>query len=823
MDKNEISSLYQDESTENTACSDVIRQTNNTIKQMSYFIKLKESLGMSKIIFDIGSNEISAKFRSIDELLKNPDLLTHLSQEIYVSDNNELTWFKVTLRNGKIMNITFVLTLKINWIDIYNKNFNKFDVIHIGYSPDAINTVIAFTVVPYNSFSPEKIKKYFPQLIGKLNNQNKDIGKIICYILTKHINSCSNDNLKYIGEKQGFVKCIDGKTRFCSSNMFRDEVAQYVNKSLISRKRPICYENLNKDITPKLKPLFEEQKQFQLLLLYRIASWFQSFFAKLDIYSDNIFIVKPTSKISATLLVAILKNTSYDSLDAPSIGPNVTPLKLDLENVNDGMVVSIDVYAGDQVKNASKGYDLMINDAAGAKNNSNCVYHISTLISRYADMYFSKEQCCVLQFKDIAINYTPNNFKDALQNLDASIVMRVERECENGRFIEVFNNFVKETKSHILCTLPRSKYFTYIMLLTAFRMYNEWFTPLFSQDIEQYIGEWLCSQEQDSQSMYDAICSEYGKILNHKIADGYFRLVAKEEVTPYDKGTHTVVIDKSERRIYVETADSFTIAQNEMSSVADTDNLTSALYSCGYLPHNAKREKSVRIAAITSDGVPYPLYVHAIKYTLLTQENRQRFELIDKDTFLFKYDEIPEGLLPLVKTIDGRFAGKMLRYEAEESNIYFGTGRTGSGKSWAIAQIIVMLFMLEQHVMVFDVSGSYTKEKLLNMLPTEVVEKLFKFINISSGKDPVPVDLGSLRGCETLPDKKRAIYSVLRAATGPIDKSTSRKLKGFLSEYLKDKSYSVSLSNLCFELKKIRISELKLLIVFALSSLISER
>ena len=74
-------------------------------------------------------------------------------------------------------------------------------------------------------------------------------------------------------------------------------------------------------------------------------------------------------------------------------------------------------------------------------------------------------------------------------------------------------------------------------------------------------------------------------------------------------------------------------------------------------------------------------------------------------------------------------------------------------------------------------------------------------VAIITGMDMIPVDLGSLRGCETLPDKKRAIYSVLRAATGPIDKGTSRKLKGFLSDYLKDKEYSVFLKSLCSELE----------------------
>ncbi|WP_074741993.1 hypothetical protein [Ruminococcus sp. YRD2003] len=539
------------------------------------------------------------------------------------------------------------------------------------------------------------------------------------------------------------------------------------------------------------------------MLLNRLRSWHSSFFAKKDVYSDNTLIVKPSTEVPVALSVAILKNTRYDSLDAPPIGPNIRSLKFDLETVNDGVVVAVDVYAADQVKKAEKGYDMFINDTSGAGGNDKTAHHITALISQWADIYIPPDKRCVLKFSDTTTEYSVETYRTSLKRLDANMILRTEYGCNCGNFIKAFNKHVDEIQNNIPTALPSSKHNTYIMLMTALRIYNEWYSPLFSSDIEQYIVDWLRSQEQEVQPLYDIICSEYGKILNQKIAEGCYRLILKEETTPFDKGSHTIVVDKDERRIYVETADSYDIAKDEMTSIADTDSLTAALYSGGYLPHNAKSEKSVRIAAITSDGTPYPLYVHAIKYTLLTQENRQRFDLIDKEANLFKYEEIPsEGFLPLIKTVDGRFAGKMLRYANEESNIYFGTGRTGSGKSWAIAQILPMLFSLGHIVVVFDVSGSYTKEKLLKMLPAEVVEKLFKFINVGASKEPIPVDLGSLRGCETLPDKKRAIFSVLRAATGAIDKCTSRKLKGFLSDYLTDKEGSVGLNDLCSKLEQ---------------------
>lgn len=780
--------------------------TNPALQTAVELVNIQKRLGLSLTMFDKNLHKISGKFNSMADLLRNPDFIAHLSQELYISNNNEATWFKIKLKNGKLMSITFILTLRINWIKTINKTYYNYDYLIIGYSPGDGNVAAATTAIPSSDVTPEKIVKHFPQLIGQTANNTKEVGKLICYMLSKYLANPNSNSLEYYSYKQGFSKTISGKIQFNPAHMLPIELLPYIPISLRSRQYPICIEQRDgEDMTTILTPLFAGQKELQVLLLFRDACWHQSFFAKKDVYANNTLILKLAATISSDLPVALLKNTRYDSLDVPPIGPNIKPLKFELETVNDGMVVAIDVYAADQVRKAEKGYDLLINDTSVAIGADEAVHHISALISGYADMYFPKDKCCVLNLGDTAVEYSIEAYKSALKRLDENLIVRTERGCNNGNFIKVFNDYVDEIRNNIPDTIPHSKHNTYIMLMTALRIYNEWYTPLFFPDIEQYIQEWLCSQEQEVQPLYDIICSEYGKILNQKIAEGCYRLIMKEETTPFDKGSHTIVVDKDERRIYVETADSFDIAKDEMTSIADTDSLTAALYCGGYLPHNAKDEKSIRIAAISSDGTPYPLYVHAISYKLLTQENKLRFELMDKDANLFKYEEMPrEVFLPLIKTVDGRFAGKMLRYFAEESNIYFGTGRTGSGKSWAIAQILPMLFMLGHIVVVFDVSGSYTKEKLLKMLPTEVVEKLFHFINIGAGydMDMIPVDLGSLRDCETLPEKKRAIYSVLRAATGAIDKSISRKLKGFLSEYLKNKEYSISLNNLCSELER---------------------
>ena len=775
-------------------------------------IKLKESLGVSLIIRDKNLNTISAHINSMADFLHNPELLVQLSQVFFVSDAAGTTWLKFQIKKGRIVSITFLLMFKVNWVKIINRTFSGsgFEFILAGYSPGDETVGASVAVVPEADFSPDRIWKHFKLTIGQTATDMKEVGKLICYILSKYLINPAPDILEYISRKQGFDRTTTNKIQFTPPHLLYDELKPYLPAGLLSRQYPVAAGNEREDITPIIQPIFAEQQELQILLLLRFASWHQFLFARRAVFADNVLILKPSAEISKEQLIALSKNTEYNSLDVPSVGLNIKPLQFALETINDGTAVVIDPFRADQYKKAERGYDLLINDVVGAASNSgDAVHHITVLLSSYADLYIPQDKCCVLTMDGATLDSAPEAIKIALKRLDASLVFHIEHGCNHGDYDKIFSSHLTSIQTNIPETIPPSKRNMYIMLMTALRLFDELYSPLFDTDLEQYIAEWLTSQEQDRPALDDMICSEFGQILNRKIADGSFRLVMKDEVTPFDKSSHTIVVDRNKRCIYVETADTFNIAK-AMQSISDTDKLTSALYSCEYLPHNLRNEKSVRIAAITSGGVPYPLYTHAINYTLLTPENRLRFDLIDKEPYLFRHDEMPKNFLPLVKTIDGRYAGKLLDYEREESNVYFGTGRTGSGKSWALAQMFCMLFMLGHNVVVFDVSGSFTEQKLRRMLPQDVVEQLFCFKHIGADNelDQIPVDLGSLKGCNNLPDKKRVIYSVLSAALGRIDREKAQDtkqrnaIKIFLSDYLKSQTDMVSFDHLISEMRK---------------------
>lgn len=781
--------------------------TDLAAQNMEQLLLLKKLLGIEIEMFDRKLNRVCAKYNSLDQFLGNPETIGRLTQDLYVCDSSKTQWFMLSIRKGKLKSIRSVLSFHVNWINVINKPPGDPVDLIVGYSPGAGcgNTV---TVVPLRDFCPERITKHFPFLIGQNANDTREIGKLLCYVLRHYVDP-GGQKQTYIGKIQGFTKTPTGKIKFSPPLILHSEYQAHLPPALQIRQYPNVGGPSNEDISPVLLPLFKQKKDFQVGLLFRIASWMQFLFAMCDVYANNALLVKTTELISVLLLVALFKNTAYNDLDSPPIGPNIKPLKFALENINDGVALAIDPFAADQLKKGEKGFDLLIQDVSGANGSDSGVHHVPVLITQFADLYIPREKRCILEMNDTVTVYSPADYKTALKRLDAAMIYRLETGCNQGDLVKSFRRHIDEIRASIPASIPVSKHNTYIMLMTALQLYGEFFSPLFDEDIRAHIIKWLIAQDQDPQPLNDRICTEFGIILNRKIADGDYRLIPKEEVTPFAPGSNTIIVDTHKRQIYVHTDDSFAIAKNEMQTISDTDSLTTALYECGYLPHNSRGEKSIRITICNSDDEHQTPYFHAISFKLISRKNLQRFDLLNKQMYLFRRDEMPtEGFLPLIKTVDGRFAGILFRYEVEEQHSYFGTGRSGSGKSWAIAQLLPMLLILGQIVVVLDASGTYKRAKLLRMLPAEVVDRLFRFVQVGNGQDKIPVDLGSLKGCNSLADKKKVIYSLLVAALGKMDldnttdKRKKHALKLFLSDYLKNKTDSVDFTEMLIHMEQ---------------------
>lgn len=741
------------------------------------------------IEFYIGNNGAvqskCSKVISIEKLYTDPELIKQVKGGWFISDSTETYWIYVRISNGRIKEIIPITSIHINVYLIINYKQGSFDFIFLEYSTNAAHTDINSAIITYKNYSPKRIMKELKGTPYISEDGEKLKGALLYYLISRFVTTPTPNTILYIGKIQGWWMTPDYKYRFNSTNNFRKEIIEHLPLAVQCRENPIQSQTAPYENTKELLPMFEDNPPFQIMLLYRIASLCLFFFNEKGIKSDQLLVIHPNQNIPPELICAVLKNTRYDNLNMTPIGPNIKPLKFDIASINDGVLIAMDTFKADQYLKIEKGLNLLLNNLFGAIEDNTESHHVSVIISSYADLQISQNSRCVLEFDNYKTSYIPIQYRNVLRRSDAALVNIIESDYK--KFSKIFYQHLSDAKNNIPDIIPKSKENTYILLITMLRTYNDLFSPLFSVDLENDITNWLAFQEKDARSLDDIICSEFADALNKKIDDGYFNLVLKEEVTPFDRGSHTMIVDPEERRVYIETEESFNIVKNDMNSISDTDKLTTALANENYLHVNVHNSKCHKLATIDSNDKPHQLYSHGIKYQLITPANKQRFSLIGKDIYLFERDEIPtENFLPLVKTVDGRYAGKMLIYDEEESNIYFGTGRTGSGKSWAIAQILPMLFMLGHIVVVFDVSGSYTKEKIVKrgMLPIDFVEHGIKFFNVGEKVGKIPVNPFSLKGFTSTQELFMYIHSIIRSCTGKLDDRQEKKLTSCIYDYI---------------------------------------
>lgn len=328
---------------------------NPAIRAAADLVRVQNELGLSLSLRDANFNTIAACFNSMTDLLNSPEFISHLTQDLYISDSSDTQWFMMRLKKGRFSSITFLLMMKIYCVKIINKAAAGFDFLVVCYSQSEEGAKSALAVVPYRVFSPGKITQYFYRLCGETANDPKEVGKVLCFILSKWITDSPPDSLVFYSPQQGFKRFWpgdkpSGTLRFNPPRLGFAGFNSYLPPGLQNRQNPKGESSFSEDMTPILAPLFSGSKWLLIVLLFRVASWMQFLFARRDVYADNVIELKPTTTIPIPLLIAIMKNIRYDNLDAPPVGPNIKPLRFDLETVSDGVVDVVDTFAADQVK-----------------------------------------------------------------------------------------------------------------------------------------------------------------------------------------------------------------------------------------------------------------------------------------------------------------------------------------------------------------------------------------------------------------------------------------------------------------------------------------
>lgn len=743
-------------------------------------------------LFDINK----FNFANFDDLLKQTGDKTGLEFDLFIANSLETQWGYLHIVDGKPQKL--VPLLEINVISVTPVNPNGLDAFGyvVTYCASTIMNVTE-VFIPGKAVSRTVLLEYFS--LPPQGSKKKDdlCNRLLKHLILKKALDSDPSNYIEIGTVQGWRVKSPNTAIFEAKNNYPEVLYPILPKSILHCQKAVIRVNkpqYHAYVQESVNAFFKSNIEMKTLYLLRITSYNSTFAHRCGVDFDLLPTAIPNSSVTPAMIVAVVQNNGIRSGDLLTLGGNIRNLRERIAEFNDTLLAVTDDTKLDEKKRRRNGIAAVENAILSHKEENRFV---PLIISGYADQQILPDLCCPLKFSDLHSNYEPCHISRLLEWEDATYITEIEEHYQDYAQLYRQNN-VTVSKS-VPPSIPPCRRSAYICLITAARTYDQFMEPLFGEETKCFVTEWLSNAADQSTPVDEELVKRFARSLNQEIQSERFRFITRTKFIDFDKNTNSVIVDDD--FIYVETDIIKGMAVNKLE-LHSVDPLTDALRKDESLTINDHHSKCYRFKVQNSAGDSYWLYTYGISKQLITKENRRRINCADQYQFLLTYDELAtSGILPLGRVFDGLYVGRDVSYLNKSNDSIFITGQSGKGKSFCAITMLPSFALLGFRMLVFDVSGSFSREEVLGVnadeehrpLTEDVVNALFEFIEVGEpdeeAKQPdrkakLPVNPLYIGDCTGLSDKKRRVISFIRAAAGQLDKGDERIVTGLISAML---------------------------------------
>lgn len=461
-------------------------------------------------------------------------------------------------------------------------------------------------------------------------------------------------------------------------------------------------------------------------------------------------------------------------LCSSSLSASKSEIKNALEHSKDNVVCFRDIALSDKESKRTDSINLLVDDVSCGNHTP----HMIAVISDAAPYIIPNERLLCVSFSEeilkLASTEMLNEIGMAVEDMDSYIIKII---CHN--YIE-FLGLLKEKVSYYKSNAPDNLGFygcrTYALLRFAVDFFNKiGFSMPVKELNEHFIRLLTVSFSYDTDNNV-GIVNDFSTQLNNALKYGIIDVTEYGKDMAYSVGSDTV-IRKDNMFIFEEKV--FTdIILSGMTHTQSLLHTLQALDSEGVLVKNKKNRFSLTV--YDSEGHSVRKDFIAILYSsILDTDTLEMLENNENREYFF--DTLPHGnFLPMICNSSGKVAGKEIRY-IDKSNLHISvTGKSGSGKTVFLCQLLCSMQKLGDKVVVFDTSDSFSYDELCRNLSKDYVDDNITFHNIED--DKIPVKIFNFAYCSNLADKKKLIAGILTAPIENLSQNQITVLKKYISE-----------------------------------------
>lgn len=250
-------------------------------------------------------------------------------------------------------------------------------------------------------------------------------------------------------------------------------------------------------------------------------------------------------------------------------------------------------------------------------------------------------------------------------------------------------------------------------------------------DFKSYLRKLIINSQDFETGKENLIVNTFFKILSRFIAENRLSVKKLDRMMKYERGTDTVIIDGD--IMLMEESVVKKLFLPEITEAQTVNSILSALSKKEFLVSTNGHKKPTTV--YDEDGTPMSISMIAVKYTDMVNDGTLKYidSLSTKQYFSNNFDS--PDFLPLIQNFYGDCAGQIIRGNSNYHRCI--TGKSGSGKTVFLMQLMARLSLMGNRVIVFDNSNSFSKTELENTLSKEFIDEHITFYDASTNGLPV--------------------------------------------------------------------------------------
>ena len=314
---------------------------------------------------------------------------------------------------------------------------------------------------------------------------------------------------------------------------------------------------------------------------------------------------------------------------------------------------------------------------------------------------------------------------------------------------------------------------TFSVLYAVLMLWAEIFHAQLPDDFKLYLVRLVAEAQNRETGKELAVVNDFFSQLNHAVSSGVLDIVELGRDMAFRENQNIVIHDGE--LMLMEEATVRNVFLPNTTAAATVSGILSALSAEGYLVSTNGHRKPTTV--YNENGTPKQMKLIAFRFREMVNSNLLEYIESQKTRQYFS-SKLPETrFIPLIHNAFGRTAGQLLKDESNQHR--FVTGMSGKGKTVFLILLLYHLSLAGNRVVVFDADSSFTKSKLLKVLPEEFVREHVTFHSVE--QDGLPVNL-----FHTYPeDKPRVRWKILSSILGEAVHHSSQSQEIALTEIAK--------------------------------------